>query len=202
MVVPYLCSRFHIFDRPILEEYVSQVEEGSQLLQSYLCVAWDGLPPVTKKMHLFKKNLAVTGALGVHASLMDFHHDTSLKFILEDDSISLASRTCICSCSNKGARLWLVARPSICSFRISHFTFTSTLRFCFSLIQLSTFSFLTCEYGHGLDTFGMHLVHCAFRGQHITTHDTIQNVMYALNQENEHVVWREWWYARTSWVSL
>jgi hypothetical protein len=27
----YLCVRFHIFDRPILKEYVSQVEGGSTL---------------------------------------------------------------------------------------------------------------------------------------------------------------------------
>jgi hypothetical protein len=26
LVASYLCSRFHIFNRPILEEYVSQVE--------------------------------------------------------------------------------------------------------------------------------------------------------------------------------
>jgi hypothetical protein len=26
LVVPYLCSRFHIFDRPILEKYVFQVK--------------------------------------------------------------------------------------------------------------------------------------------------------------------------------
>ncbi len=38
LVVPYFCSRFHIFDRPILEEYVSQVEKGPHLLQSYLHV--------------------------------------------------------------------------------------------------------------------------------------------------------------------
>jgi hypothetical protein len=28
LVAPYLCSRFHIFDRPVLEECVSQVEGG------------------------------------------------------------------------------------------------------------------------------------------------------------------------------
>jgi hypothetical protein len=41
---------------------------------------------------------------------MDFHHDTSLRFILEDDSISFASKARICSCSDKGAGLLLVAR--------------------------------------------------------------------------------------------
>ncbi len=28
MLDPYLCFKFHIFDRPVLEEYVSQVEGG------------------------------------------------------------------------------------------------------------------------------------------------------------------------------
>jgi hypothetical protein len=33
LMVLYLCSKFHIFNRPILEEYVSQVEGGPHLLQ-------------------------------------------------------------------------------------------------------------------------------------------------------------------------
>jgi hypothetical protein len=40
--------------------------------------------------------------------LMDFHHDTSLRSILEDDSISLTSRAHICFCLGKGTMLWLV----------------------------------------------------------------------------------------------
>jgi hypothetical protein len=35
------------------------------------------------------KSLVVTSAPHLQASLMDIHHDTSLRFILEDDSISL-----------------------------------------------------------------------------------------------------------------
>jgi hypothetical protein len=31
LVAPYLCLRFHIFDKPILDEYVSQVEKGPHL---------------------------------------------------------------------------------------------------------------------------------------------------------------------------
>jgi len=31
IMVPYLCFRFCIFDRPILEEYVSQVDRGPHL---------------------------------------------------------------------------------------------------------------------------------------------------------------------------
>jgi hypothetical protein len=60
---------------------------------------------------------------------MDIHHDTSLRFILEDDSISLTSRACICSCLGKGVGLWLVVRPFISLFCIAHFTFTSALLF-------------------------------------------------------------------------
>ncbi len=48
------------------------------------------------------------------------------------------------------------------------------------MIQFSTFSFLTCECGHGLDAFGTHLAGCLFRGQRITTHDAIRDMMYAL----------------------
>ncbi len=72
---------------------------------------------------------------------MDIHHDTSLRFILEGDSISSTSKVRICFCLGKGARLWLVIRPSIYSFRMAHFTFTSTFCFHFGLIQPSTSNF-------------------------------------------------------------
>ncbi len=36
IMVLYVCSMFHIFDRPILEKYVSQVEGESHLFQ--LCL--------------------------------------------------------------------------------------------------------------------------------------------------------------------
>ncbi len=32
LVALYLCSKFRIFDKPILKEYVFQVERGSHLL--------------------------------------------------------------------------------------------------------------------------------------------------------------------------
>jgi hypothetical protein len=117
---------------------------------------------------------------------MDYHHDTSLKSILEDDSISLASKTHICFYSNKGARLWLVVRPSIHLFCITHFTFTSALCFRLDLIQLSASILFTCECEHGLDAFGTQLARCPFGGQWITTHGTIQDVMYAFVQESGH----------------
>jgi hypothetical protein len=123
--------------------------------------------------------------------LMNIHHNTSLKFILEDDSISSTSRPHICFYSSKGARLWLVIRPSICLSHITHFTFTLALHFCLGLIQPSTFIFLTCECAHELDASNMHLTHCPFKGQRITTHDAIQDVMYAFVQKNGHALWRE-----------
>jgi hypothetical protein len=111
---------------------------------------------------------------------MDIHHDTSLRFILEDDSISSTFKVCIHFCSGKGARLWLIFRSYICSFRITHSTFTSTLCFHLRLIQPSASSLFTCDYEHGLDASNMHLVHCPFAAQQIATHDAIRDVMYAL----------------------
>jgi hypothetical protein len=95
------------------------------------------------------KNLVITGTLGLQDFLMDIHYDTSLRSILEDDSISLTSKTCICSCLGKGARLWLIIKPSIYSFRITHFIFTLALFFHFGLIQLwhLVFSFVNVDMG-------------------------------------------------------
>jgi hypothetical protein len=46
--------------------------------------------------------------------------------------------------------------------------------FCFSLIQLSTFSLFMCECGHGLDAYGMHLAHCPFGSWQIARRDAIK----------------------------
>jgi hypothetical protein len=131
-------------------------------------------------MHPFFKSLAITNTLGLQVSLMDIHHDTSLKSILEDDFISSTSKIHIRFCSGKGAKLWLITRPYICLFHITHSTFISMLHFHLSLIQPLAFSLLTCEYEHGLDTSSIHLTHCPFGGQRIPTHDVIQDIMYAL----------------------
>jgi hypothetical protein len=133
---------------------------------------------------------------------MDIHQDTSLKSILENESISLTFKTHIHFCLRKGTRLWLVVRPSIHSFHIAHSIFTSTLCFRFSFIQPSVSSLFTCECGHRLDASNTHLVHCPFGGQWIATHDTIRNVMYAFIQRSGHVIWKERWYALTSRVSF
>jgi hypothetical protein len=201
-VALYLCFRFHSFYRLVLEKYVSQVEGVPHLLQFCLHEVRDDLPPATKEIHPSFESLVIIGTLGLQASLMDVHHDTSLRSILEDDSISSASRAHIHYCSNKRARLWLVVKPSICLFRIAHSTFTSMLHFRLGLIQPFTFHLFICECGHGLDASGTHLTRCVFGGQQIATHDVIQDIMYALARKSGHVVWREQWYAFTPKASL
>jgi hypothetical protein len=156
-------------------------------------------------MHLSFESLAVFNVSSLHASLMNTYHDTSFRSILEDDFISLTSKVCIHSYSGKGTKLWLVARSSICSFWIAHSTFILVLRFHLGLIHLLTFSLLTCvtcESGHELDAFGIHLACCFFGGQWIVTHDAIWNIMYAFVFKSGHDVWKKWWYAFTSGVSL
>jgi hypothetical protein len=164
LVTLYLCSRFHIFDIVLLEEYVFRLKGAHTLRQSCLHIAWDGLPLVAREMHLSFDSLVVTSTLGLLTSLMDIHHDKSLRSLLKDDSISLTFKTHICFCLNKGVGLWLVAKPFICSFHIAHSIFTSVLHFCFGLIQLSTCSLFTCECEHGLDASDTHLICCLFGG--------------------------------------
>jgi hypothetical protein len=43
---------------------------------------------MAKEMHLSFESLAITNTPSLQAFLMGIHHDTSLKSILEDDSIS------------------------------------------------------------------------------------------------------------------
>jgi hypothetical protein len=54
LMASYLCFRFYIFNRPILEKYVFHVEGGPCLVQSCLGVVWNNLNPhITKEMHPF-----------------------------------------------------------------------------------------------------------------------------------------------------
>ncbi len=96
---------------------------------------------------------------------MDIHQDTSFKSILEDDSISSTSRTHIRFCSGKGGEggLWLIVRPFICLFHITHSTFTSVMFFVLMIQPLAS-SLFTCECGHGLDASNTHLTGCPFGG--------------------------------------
>jgi len=152
LMVSYLCFRFHIFDRPVLE-YVSSIEGGPHLFQSCLCAAWHGFPPIVREMHLSFENLTLIDALGLHTSLMDIHHDTFVRSIFEDGSISLAFRACIHSCSGKGAWLWLVAKPSIHSFWITHLLSPQHCIFILVWFSLRHLIFLHVN----VDTGWMHL---------------------------------------------
>jgi hypothetical protein len=202
LVAPYLWTRFRIFNRPVLEEYVFWIKGGLHLFHSCLHVVWNGLPPIAKELDLSFESVTIIRAPSLQASLTDIHHDTSLKFILEDDFISSTSKARIRSYLSKGACLWLVVKPSIYSFCIAHFIFTSTLHFHMGLIQPSAFCFITCECEHRLDASSTHLICCTFGGQWIATHDAIWNVIYALTQKSGHVLWKETWYAFTSRISL
>jgi hypothetical protein len=91
----------------------------------------DGLPPTIKEIHLSFESLAVIGALGLQVFLMDMHHDTSLRSVLEDDFISSTSKAYIRSCLGKGAGLWLIVKSPIYSFRIAHSTFIFAFLFSF-----------------------------------------------------------------------
>ncbi len=87
-----------------MEEYVFQVEGGPHLLQSCLRAAQDGFPFVANEMHPSFENMIVIIVSSLQTFLMDIHHNSSLRSILEDDSISLASKSCIRSYSGKGAK--------------------------------------------------------------------------------------------------
>ncbi len=198
-MVMYLCSRFRIFNRSILEQYVSI---DPHLLQSCFCVAQDNLYLIVRKIHPSFENLAIINAPNLQAFFMDIHHNTSFRSILEDNYISSTSKARICFCSNKGVRLWLIVRSSICSFRIAQFTFISMVHFCFGLIQSSTSNLFACDCGYGLDASSTCLTCFSFGGERIATHDAIKDVMYASIQENGHVAWEEWWYPLMSGTSL
>jgi hypothetical protein len=110
-----------MFDRFVLEEYVFQVEKAPHFFQSCFYVIHDSLPAVIKVMHLFFECLVIINALSLHASLMDIHHDTSFRFILKDDPISLTSKSRIHFRSNKGVWLWLIVRPFVYLFCITFY---------------------------------------------------------------------------------
>jgi hypothetical protein len=91
-------------------------------------------------MHCSFENLIVTNTPSLHASFVDIHHNTSLRFILENDSISSTSKGHIHFFFSKGIGLWLVAKPFIYWFCITHSTFILALHFYLNLILSSTFN--------------------------------------------------------------
>ncbi len=94
----------------------------------------DGLFLAVKEMHPSFESLEIFDAPSLQSSAMNVHYDTSFRSILEDDSISSTSKVHIHYYLGKGARLWLVVRPSIYSFCITHYIFISLLCFRFDLI--------------------------------------------------------------------
>jgi hypothetical protein len=62
-------------------------------------------------MHPCFESVVIIIALDLHAFFMDIHHNTSIKYILEDDSIFSTSRACIRSCLSYD---WLLGHLSIC----------------------------------------------------------------------------------------
>ncbi len=126
--------KFHIFNKLILEEYVYQVEGGPHLFQSCFHAARDNLPLATKKIHPSFESLAVINAPSLHASLMDIHHNTSFKPILEDDSIFSISKSTSTFVQARGHGYGWLLGHLFYLFCIAYFTFTSTMCFCFSLI--------------------------------------------------------------------
>ncbi len=111
-----------------------QVEKAPHLFQSCFCAIRDSLCPAIKVMHPSFESLVVTNTLSLHAYFMDIHHDKSFRFILEDDSICSTSKTCIRFCLNKGAGLWLIARPCIFLLCIAfYFHFSVAISFEFDL---------------------------------------------------------------------
>jgi hypothetical protein len=74
----------------------------------------DVLLLIAKEMHPYFESLTIIDALDLQTFFMDFDHDTSFKFILEDDSISLASKARIHFCSSKGQGYgWLLGHLSV-----------------------------------------------------------------------------------------
>jgi hypothetical protein len=53
LVILYLYSRFHIFNKPVLEKYVFQVEGGPHLFKSCLRATWYNLLLATRDMYFF-----------------------------------------------------------------------------------------------------------------------------------------------------
>jgi len=66
---------------------------------------------------------------------MDFHHNTSFRFILEDDSISSTSKARIRFCLGNEGKAMVGCYAIYLFVYITHFTFTSALYFHFGLIS-------------------------------------------------------------------
>jgi hypothetical protein len=79
----YLCFKFLIFDKLVLEEDVFQIE-GSPLVSIIFTCCMKCLPFGLSEMHPSFENLAIISTLNLHAYLMDIHHNTSIRSMLEE----------------------------------------------------------------------------------------------------------------------
>ncbi len=124
LVALYLSSKFHLSIQPFCRSIFFKVERGPHLFQSCLRATRDGLLHVVREMHFSFENLTVSNTLDLQAFLMDIHHDTSLKSIFEDDSISLTFRAHIC--------FFFQARGQGYGWLLSHLFIRFTLHTLFS----------------------------------------------------------------------
>jgi hypothetical protein len=153
-------------------------------------------------MHPFFYSLTVVSTPSLHAFFMNIHHDTSFNSILEDDSILSSSRACIHSCLGKGSRLWLVAKPPICSFSITHSTFTLVLHFVLVWFNLRHLIFSRASVDMGWTHLASNLnLLPVWRSTNNHTQRHLK-CHVCLCLKNEHVIWREWWYTLPLGVSL
>jgi hypothetical protein len=75
--------------------------------------------------------------------------------------------------------------------------------------QRATYRWKALDEGYifALDRIAIGSVHkklCALKVARIpvdATHDAIQDIMYAFVWKNGQILWKEWWYAFTSWIS-
>ncbi len=173
LVAPYLRSRFHIFNRPILDDYLSWVEkaptyfslayvqhEMTFLLQLRICTfllkVWQLLAPQVH-MH-FLQTSTMTHPLSLSLRMTPFPQHLKPTFIL------VRAR-------GQGYSQLL----SHLSIRFASHTLFSPqrLRFRLGVIQPLASNLLMCECEHMLDTSSTHLIHCMFGGQWIATRDAI-----------------------------
>jgi hypothetical protein len=96
---------------------------------------------------------AVIGAPSLQAFLMDIHHYTSLKSILEVDSVSSTSRVCIIFVRARGQGYgWLLGHLSV------HFTSHILLSPQYCVFASVWFNFQHLVFSHvNMDTNWMHL---------------------------------------------
>jgi hypothetical protein len=93
-------------------------------------------------------------------------------------------------CGSKGRHLVTSSSytPAFCSFS-THFL--TTLHTCFSLPHPMVAHLSQCKCGHTIDDLRTHLLRCPYRNEHITTHNTLQDIITTIVLESGTHVQRE-----------